>query len=152
MTLHIFTVLLLAVTSKIFSQSNISSIDALVAGIKNKQEMYEKYEKINSQEGFHYVFHKDNEPKFVVVQQHGKIEKNVTWYFKDSALLYTETNWSDSLSKKILFNEKTYHDKTGLIAWINSESTFIDANSAEFKKLNLELTAYGQKLFQEGLK
>jgi len=91
-------------------------------------------------------------PKFIEVQAHGKIEKNVVWYFHEKNLIYTETNWTDSLSGKNLFEERTYHDKNTMIAWINNEGTFVDAVATEFITLERELRAYGKKIFEEALK
>jgi hypothetical protein len=140
-------------TAGLFSQkSSIAVIDEAVALIKNNLETLQKEEKETSPEGYRHVYYNGDETKMIVVEENGKIEKNVAWYFKDKSLIYTETNWTDSATGKNLYREKTYHDKSGMIAWLNTDDTFVRATSDEFKKMNRQLGAEGRKLLEEAKK
>jgi hypothetical protein len=133
-------------------KGSIGVIDESVAQIKANLETLQKEEKINSPEVFQYFYYQENEPRMIVVQENGKIEKNIAWYFKNKLLIHTETNWTDSASGKNLYREKTYHDKNGMIAWLNTEDTFVRATSDEFKKLNRETAAESRRLLEEAKK
>ena len=130
----------------VYSQITIKDVDQLVRNINAKKETFEKKELSNSNEGNSYVWLQDEEPRIVMVNQKDSVEKNVTWYFLDQKLLYSETLWTDRETNKKLYEEKTYHDKGILFAWLNSENKFKDANSIEFKSLDRKLQAYSQEL------
>lgn len=128
----------------------MSDVEARVSQIQNHLKELRKTEITQTTEGSKYGYYNGNELKFVTVQEKGKIEKNVAWYFNGKALLYTETNWTDTASEKVLYLEKTYHSDEGrLLAWLNSENTFVDSSSEEFRKMDQVLYNYAKKLLNE---
>lgn len=148
-----FSILLfLFFTIRIFSQNNsIAEIDKTIQQIKSHLESFERIEKLNSPEGNKYAYFNEGELQLISVNETGKVEKTVQWFYHDKILIYTETNWL-SAEGKLLYSEKTYHYNGSLIAWLNSENTFVDSSSPEFIKLDKKLTAYGIKIREEALK
>jgi len=140
--------------TNLFSQnSSIGGIEEIVSSLKSKLETWEKVEMVNTIETKKYFYYKENDLQLASVQQiEKKIEKNVQWYFLNKQLLYSETNWLDTASGKLLYTEKTYHANGNLIAWLNNESTFVDSNSPEFKNLDKSLNDYSLKLRNEAMK
>jgi hypothetical protein len=128
-------------------------IDKTINDIKSKISTFQKIEKINTNDGYRFVFLKDKELQLITVRQiEENVEKNVEWYYVNGVLIYAETIWLDSTTKKIVKNEKLYLDSEHLIAWINTENKLVDNNSSEFKTVSTELVAYGIKIKTEALK
>ena len=134
-----------------FSQNTIELINAVILEMKSEQAFYQQEEKYKGETGNRVVFYKEKEPKVISVKEQGRIEKNVSCYFKNKELIYTETNWRDSLSGNFLYKEKTYHYRNNLIAWLGNEGSFVDAASEEYKQLDRKLSSYGKIIFEEAL-
>ncbi len=143
---------LLFLSASVVSQNTVALIDKVVAGMKEDVGAYHKEEIINSEEGYRWIYYKDQEPLVIEVQERARILKKVCWYFYQEKLIYTETNWTDSLDGKTIHREKTYHYQEAMIAWLDNENTFVNANSAEYNSLDKALTEYSQKIYREALK
>lgn len=153
----IFTLLIfLGCTFSISAQTqkqSIADIDNSINGIKKEINSYQKIEKINNSDGNRFVFLKDKELKLITVKAlETKLEKNVEWYYLNGQLAYCETNWVDTKTKAIVFHEKYYLNNCHLIAWFDSKNNLVDNSSAEFKKLGIDLVAYGEKIKNEATK
>lgn len=136
-----------------FSQTEIKNIDKFVQDIKDNLSTLKKVEKINSKDGTRFVFLNDKDLKLITVKAlEPTTEKNVEWYFIDGQLAYAETNWFDTKTKNNTFNEKCYLHNGHLISWTNSRNKTIDPASAEFKKMDTDLVAYGIKIKDDALK
>jgi len=136
-----------------FSQTEIKNIDRSVQDIKDNLSMLRKVEKINSKDGTRFVLLEDKELKLINVKAlEQKTEKNIEWYFVDGKLAYAETSWFDTKTKNKTFNEKCYFHNGHLISWTNSRNKTIDPTSAEFKKMDTDLVAYGLKIKDAALK
>jgi len=118
-----------------------------------KMEAFYEVEKIISEHGNKFVYLKDKELKLITVKAiEPTIEKNIEWYYVNGVLTYSETNWFDIQSKKLVKHEKQYLNNGHLIAWVNPENKLVDNASSEFKNLDAELNAYGVKLKSHALK
>ena len=125
----------------------MADIDKAVKEIKSSRNTYQKIEKINTSDGMRLVFLKDKELKLIVVKAlEPNTEKDVEWYYVKGQLVYTETNWVDVKTKATVFHEKCYLNNGHLIAWVNSKNEHVDNFSAEFKKMDTDLVAYGEKI------
>lgn len=131
----------------------IADIKKAAKDIKAQLSIFQKIEKMNNKDGQRLVFLKDKELKLITVKAlQSNMEKNVEWYYLKGQLAYSETSWYDTKTKTLVFNEKYFLDKGHLIAWLDSNNTFVDTSSAAFKKVNTELVAYGEKIKQEAVK
>ena len=143
----LFSLIALQVSAQI---TTISDVEARVSQIQNHLNELRKTEKVQTLESSKHCYYNENELKLVTVQEKGKIEKKVAWYFTEKTLLYTETNWTDTEKGTVLYLEKTYHTDQGkLLAWLNSENTFVDSSSEEFRKMDRSLQDYAAKLLNE---
>ncbi|WP_317897383.1 hypothetical protein [Aurantibacillus circumpalustris] len=139
-------------TLNLFSQnSSINEIDQMITLIKDELDSFDKIEKINSEVGTRCVYLKDGDVQLITVLLKGRIEKYVEWFYKKGLLIYTETRWNDEASLKPLFIEKTYHNNGIMIAWLDSENSFVDSSSPRFKSLEKELNSYAVKIRNEAL-
>ena len=146
----------LILATSVYAQAEkkeIADIDSSVTTIKNKINTFRRIEKINTERGYRFVYIKDKELQLIAVKQvEPGVEKNVEWYYISGALVYSETNWYDTESKKILRHEKTYSKNGHLIAWIKPGNNLVDKTSSEFKTLDSALTTYGIQLKNAALK
>ncbi len=146
----------ITLTFSVYAQTEKQSmldIDKTITDIKSKISTFQKIEKVKTTEGYRFVFLKGKELQLITARQiEQNLEKNVEWYYVNGALVYAETIWLDSKTKKVVKNEKQYLDNGHLIAWINPEGKLVDNNSAEFKTVDTELTAYGIKIKNDALK
>lgn len=134
-------------------QAKINEIDKAIQVVKSELRFLKKIERANSKDGTSYVFLQDNELKLITIKAiEPTTEKNVEWYFIDGELAYCETNWFDLNSMNTIFNEKCYLNKGHLILWTNSRDNSIDSASDEFKKMEVNLVAYGVKIKENALK
>jgi hypothetical protein len=131
-----------------FAQQTISDIDTLAFRILINKEHYRKVEKLKTAESSRINYYEEDALRMCVVKENAEVEKTVTWIFSNQRIMYTETNWRASESGRQLYQEKTYHDKNGMFAWLSAENTFEDANSQKFKNLDLEINAYTEKLLE----
>lgn len=132
---------------------SIGEIDKHVELTRQHIEELEEVKRFDTDTAKRTLYFKGKELKVVAVRgKSDKIEKSVQWYFHKRSLLYTETNWSDSTTGRQLFTERTYHNNGDLIAWINSENSFVDSSSPEFNKLDRELRAYATQIRDEAEK
>lgn len=136
-------------SGSLFSQSkSLGEIDQRVSFLKTRDGLDDQIEKARNDSSLSNFSHANEGLKFFMVKESGKTVKLVEWYFLEDYLIYTETNWWDPIRNKLLFTEKTYHQKGKMIAWIKSETTFADSNSEEFKKLDRDLQKYAAKLLK----
>lgn len=146
--LHILFFICLG-SATLFSQTkSLGEIDQQILYLKTRDGLENRIEKVKDDSSMTSFSHSNEGLKLFIVKESGKTVKMVEWYFFEEQLIYTETNWWDPVRNKLLFNEKTYHQKGKLIAWINSENTFADSNSEEFRKLDRELQKYATKLLK----
>ncbi len=80
------------------------------------------------------------------------IEKNIEWYYSDEKLIYSEANWEDISTNKIVNTVKCYFDNNHLITWIDFGNKFLDPNTDTFRERDSEMTIYGKKLYDEAIK
>jgi hypothetical protein len=144
--------LLLFLGFKGLSQNTVAMIDAVVEQIKSDLAECRKVEEVNSEQGYRWLFYRNEEPVVIEVMERGRIEKQVTWFFYNKQLVYTETVWMDSIAGRKVHAEKTYHYQEAMIAWINNETTFVDASSDEFRDLDKALRVYGKEIYLAALK
>jgi outer membrane lipoprotein-sorting protein len=146
----------ITLTFSVYAQTEkqiMADIDKTITDIKSKINTFQKIEKGNTSKGYRFVFLKGKELQLITVRAiEENLEKNVEWYYVNGVLVYAETIWLDSKTKKVVKNEKTYLDNGHLIAWINPDGKLVDSNSSEFKTVETELTAYGIKIKNEALK
>jgi hypothetical protein len=148
--LHLFPVFLFLSISGV-SQNTLALIDEVVEQIRSGLDTCRKVEKLNSEQGFRYFYYSNNVPVAIEVQEKGRIEKHVSWFFYKEKLIFTETVWMDTLDGKKVHGEKTYHFEEDMIAWLDNENTFVEASSQEFMALDRTLRAYGKKIYMEAL-
>jgi hypothetical protein len=97
--------------------------------------------------GYRYVYTKEKDLILITVyyKDPTNIDKNVAWYFHNGQLIYSEKNWTDRATKKIVETEKAYLTDEHLLAWfINDRKE--DTASKDFKKMADEFPAYAAKL------
>lgn len=143
--------LLFVIVFKARSQSTVALIDEVVAKLKSDLISFRKVDKLNSETGYRSLYYFNNEPVAIEVVEKGRIEKRVSWFFYKTRLIYTETIWTDTLFARKVHEEKTYHYEEAMIAWLDSENTFVEASSAEFVDLDKSLRVYGRKIYREAL-
>jgi len=148
--LLLFPVLLFISLSGV-SQNTLALIDEVVAHFRSGLDTCRKVEKLNSELGYRYFYYSNNEPLAIEVQENGRIEKHVSWFFYKKKLIYTETVWTDTVDGKKIHGEKTYHFEEAMIAWLDNENTFVEASTPEFMALDKNLRAYGRKIYLEAL-
>lgn len=127
--------------------STVKEIDELVSTIKTQTYSSKKEKK--SDKAYKFLFFNDTTLLAQEVTDSGSIIKKVGWYFHENELIYTETTWYKPESEQILFQEKSYHHKGSLIAWLKSENTFVDSRSPEFSKFEKEINVYVSKIKSE---
>lgn len=136
-------------TLRLFPQSkSIGEIDERISLLRERDGLEDQIEKARNDSSLSNLSHSSKDLRLFLIKEGGKIVKLVEWYFFEDYLIYTETNWWDPIQNKLLFSEKTYHEKGRLIAWIKSESSFADSNSEEFRRLDKELQKYAAKLLK----
>lgn len=150
-------ILLLLITTTIplfcFSQTELKNIDKSVKEIRDNLATYNKVEKINTKEGSRFAYLKDKDLKLITVSSiEPTIEKKVEWFYFDGQLSYAETNWFDITTGKIIFNEKCYLQNGHLISWTNARDKVPDPETIEFKKMEVDLVAYGKTIKDETLR
>lgn len=133
------------------SQNTLAMIDEVVAQIRSGLDNCRKVEKLNSELGYRYFYYCNNAPVAIEVQENGRIEKHVSWFFYKNKLIYTETVWTDTIDGKKIHGEKTYHFEEAMIAWLDNENTFVEASTPEFIALDKNLRTYGKKIYFEAL-
>jgi hypothetical protein len=150
-----FVILFFFPISLLLAQDNtnntIVEIERNVFYMKTGIDSFEKVELEKTPNSHKYVYYNKSEPLIISFQKREKLEKDMDWYYFDKVLIYTETNWQDTTSGKILYTEKTYHHNGALIAWLNSESTFVDSNTPEYKSLERRLDTTAIHLREEVL-
>ncbi len=131
------------------SQSDVQNIDKRVKEIQDSLAAFKKIEKINSPDGTRWVYVQKNQLRLIsVTANESLMVKKVDWYFISGQLAYAETNWVDN-NGKLVFNEKCYLHNGHLVAWTNSRNAPMDSTSAEYKKMEADLVAYGLSLANE---
>jgi hypothetical protein len=148
--LHLLPVFLFLGFSGV-SQNTLALIDEVVLQIRSGLDTCRKVEKLNSEQGHRWLYYHKDEPLAIEVQEKGRIEKNVSWFFFSKKLIYTETVWTDTIDGKKIHVEKTYHFEEAMIAWLDNENTFVEASTPEFIALDKTLRAYGKKIYQDAL-
>lgn len=133
------------------AQNTVSWIENLVHETKSDLEEYRKVIKQDSEEGAKWVYYRINEPVLIEIKVSGRIEKRVGWYFHMEKLIYTESIWTDTLDGKTVHQERTYHHEGKMIAWLDAESTFVDAATLEYSAVEKDLKAYSQKIYEQAL-
>lgn len=78
--------------------------------------------------------------------------RSILLYYLRNKLIFTESNWYDPRTNRHLYRETTYHCQGRLFAWLKSETTFADSNSAEFKSLDRHLRVYSLNLLDQAEK
>ncbi|MCU0360517.1 MAG: hypothetical protein MUF75_07335 [Bacteroidia bacterium] len=134
------------------SQNTVALIDLVVGEITSELAECRKVEEVNSEQGYRWLYYRNDEPVLIEIMERGRIEKHVTWFFYNKQLVYTETVWMDSIAGRKVHTEKTYHYQEAMIAWINNETTFVDASTDEFRDLDKTLRAYGKEIYLAALK
>lgn len=132
-------------------QNTVALIDEVVAQIKSEMVTCQKMVKVNAENGNRCLYYRNDEPIVVEVIEKGRIEKSVTWVFYKTKLIFSETMWTDTITGRTVHGEKTYHYEEAMIAWLDNESNFVEAASAEFVALDKSLRVYGRKIYREAL-
>lgn len=133
------------------SQNTLEKIDQVVEQIKIELDACRKVEQVRAENAYKCLYYSNALPVAIKVIENGRINKQVTWYFYEQKLLFTETLWMDSSDGKIVHHEKTYHYNESMIAWLDNENTFVEASSQEFIALDKALKIYGRTIYQEAL-
>ncbi len=149
-------------TQILFSQDDVmienypqqmTEIDKVVSAIKSKTATFKKVEKAKTQEASKFIFLKEKELQFITVKQmENGLEKNVEWYFSNGSLIFSETNWIDLISKKVMAHEKQYLKNGTLLCWLDNENKLVDPISPEFKEVDKRIQTYAVKLKDEAMK
>jgi hypothetical protein len=154
----VFALASLSLTYGAYSQSDaqqIDDIDKLRQEIKNNISTYQKTEvecDTTGSTGYRYVYKNGSDLKLIAIEYKDKrdpgkyIDKKVEWYFSNGHLIYCEQVWTDIPTGKIVDDERFYSNDQHLIAWIKSENEKVDSTSQEFKDVDAQLVAYGNKL------
>jgi len=151
----VFALASLSLTYGAYSQSDaqqITDIDKLRQEIKNNISTYQKTVVINDTNGYRHVYKNGSDLKLIAIEYKDRrdtgkyIDKKVEWYFSNGHLIYCEQVWTDIPTGKIVDDERFYSNDLHLIAWIKSETGKVDATSQEFKDVDAQLVAYGNKL------
>lgn len=151
--LYFIMLLIFAITQALFSQtveSQLTKLDSLKEVITQEIPGYSKLEKINKKTGHRLVYTKGHEIKLITVFSKDKdLDKNVSWYFANGELFYSEQKWTDSSTGSLVNNEKFYLTNGHLIAWIKTDNSFVNRDSEEFKDIDKKLVDYGKILITE---
>lgn len=118
---------------------SIAGVDSIVLQVTQHKENYEHTAVSLTDSTTAQAFFENGRLIFITTLDPGKFEKHTSWYYMGTTLLYTESVWTDAKGRP-LYREKTYHNKNGLFAWLNTESTFMHSNSTEFQKRDRELS------------
>ncbi len=150
---YILTALIsFAIIEVVYSQTDkqqIASIEKETKEIQNKVGKYRKTEIFKDSIGNKYAYKDGNEIKLLTIYyQDTDANKNVEWYFFEEKLIYIQQIWTDKETNKIVDSKKCYLNSGQLIAWVINDK-LVDANSEEFKKVKIELGAYGKKLIEQ---
>jgi hypothetical protein len=125
-----------------------AQIDKIKKEIKANMKSYTKTIDISDSISYQYSYKMSKELKLIsvgTVDRKQNLAKIVDWYFNNGQLIYTEQNYKERSSNKILETEKFYLNNENLFAW-SQEGTWKDPNSAEFKQAATGLHAYAASL------
>lgn len=147
----VFLFFLSCCTSLLASAQNhtIEEIDKTVQTIKNNANTYEQREQINTEEIKKAYYFEGSALRIFSIVEKTNIEKNCSWYFVDDKLIAWESDWMRISDGGLISNEKTYHYNNELIAWLRSENSFEDSNSAEFKQKDRELRTQVEQILKD---
>jgi hypothetical protein len=128
-------------------EERIIDIDKMRQEIKANLKSFTKSERVKDSSSYRYVYTKGKELQLITVyyKDTNNIDKNVSWYFHNGQLIYSEKTWTDRTTKKVVENEKAYLDYENLFAWFINDKK-VDVTSQEFKKMAVEFPAYAAKL------
>lgn len=150
--LFYMTILLLGSLALLSQPRSIKDIDELVHRIQQERDHYEEVNVVNTLTLQKQFYYKEDILQIVALRYPEKIEKIQNLYFSQNHLVFTETQWLDTLKGRLLYTEKTYHAQDAMFAWLNTENTFVDSDTPEFKSQDADLRRYALKLKQEALR
>jgi hypothetical protein len=125
----------------------IRDINKLASQIKKDTVTYKKVVKDLDADKYRWHFYKGKELK--LVETRGIDENNdmsVDWYFNNGQLIFSEQNWRDAKTKKLLQNQKMYLKNEILFAWISSVKGMVDTTSLDFQDVAAGLKRYAKEL------
>ncbi len=134
---------------KVVSQNaTISGIEARLNQLREKDRVPDLIAGARS-DTLSWPLHQLTDYLYVETEAAGSsIVKTKEWYFDKKHLFYAETTWWDTQKHQLLYSEKIYLDKGKLFAWINSENSFVNSNSDEFRKMDTILRESAKKILE----
>lgn len=128
--------------------NTIKSVDATILNWREKDQLAAQVNE-KMQDSSRWEFQQVSEHLYLEINRESeKTIKLCEWYFEGEVLLYTETSWWNIFKNERLYTEKTYHQDGKLMAWLTSENSFANSNSAEFRQRDRELRELQKKLRQ----
>lgn len=139
---------ILVMTQLAQSQNSVAEIDLRVAAIQKSLSLCKHVEQVRTPTAFREVYLKGEDVCFVRVRSMEQdTDKEVSWYYQGSKLIYCETNWVDFRGIST-FSESHYLVDDALIAWTeNNES--IKKDSDKFKARAELLKVAGSELLSK---
>lgn len=74
-----------------------------------------------------------------------EIQKNVLWIYENELLIYADQFWFNSLTGTVINSEKFYLKNNSLIAWIDSDNSFVDTSSEKFANTGKDIINFATK-------
>jgi hypothetical protein len=151
-TLVIFISLLITTCFSQNYKGTIDSVFSIVKQINSDLDSFTKIEKYKDSISFknYYILNKELKKAEVSTIENGTL-KNVSWYFYNSNLIYSERVWLDNKGIKIMDSEKVIVQNNKIIAWLNSSNQLIDFNTNEYNQLCIKLIEFGDYLKNDSL-
>jgi hypothetical protein len=127
----------------------LAKIDNIKSSIEHNKATCLKTEKTDSSSS-KYIYTKNHVLQLVIVDYKEQgIDKKVLWYFANKQLVYTEQTWTNTVSNKIVGNEKVYLTNGHIIAWLDSQNKEQEADTEKIKAYDVLLAAYADHLVKE---
>jgi hypothetical protein len=130
---------------------SISGIDGQVERIRTREDQLSLTEEQVSDSSTRHFFFEEEELRLFRSLEQGRISKQETWYFFEGRLLYTEIAWLDQAGRS-LYLEKTYHGPAGMVAWLNTDNSFVGSHTSEYARRERELKAAVREILGESRK
>lgn len=96
--------------------------------------------------GFSYIYSNEEELKAIILQYNDlttDTRKDVSWYFSNDGLIYSEQKWTNIYTSEILDHQKFYANQMKLVAW-NKDGELKNKHSVEFQEMEIGLMKYAQ--------
>lgn len=130
------------------AQADKAGIDGQVVAIQKELKNCKRDEQVRTANAFREVYSREGQICMVRVRSlENDTDKEVTWYFKDSKLIYCETIWVD-FRGIVTFSESHYLSENQLVFWVEN-SYEIKPETDKFKERAVLMQVAGEELLEK---